>query len=89
LGVHIGSSNAPAKFPRHALSAVRHGVRFDKPRATHFPVLGANGDLTAQQCAGTRAAATPAAQTDPAGRQQPVDGGRARALALTLLSTWP
>ena len=78
LGVHIGGGDAPAKFPRHALSAMRHGVGFDKPRTAHLPVLGANGDLTAQQCARTRAAAAPAAQSDPAGRQQSVDRGRAR-----------
>ena len=27
LSVHIGGGNAPAKFPRHALRAMRHGVR--------------------------------------------------------------
>jgi hypothetical protein len=54
------------------------------PGPLHLPVLGANGDLTAQQCAGTRAAATPATQSDPAGRQQPVNGGRARRLYFRL-----
>ncbi len=57
LGVHIGGGDAPAKFPRHALSAVRHGVGFDKPRTAHLPVLGANGDLTAQHCRTSAAAA--------------------------------
>src|SRR5690349_21612918 len=69
LRVHIGRGNAPAKFPRHTFTAVRQGVGFNKARPAQLPVLGANGDLTAQQCAGTRAAAPPAAQSDPAGRQ--------------------
>ena len=92
LGMHIGGGNAPAKFSRHALAAMRHRVGFDKARATHLPVLGADGNLTAQQSAGTRAAAATAAQTPP-GRERATGRSWPRSppapCALTLLSNWP
>src|SRR6266478_8678861 len=76
LGMDIGGGNAPAEFPRHALSAMGNGVGFNKARPAYIPVFGADGNLTAQQGPRAGAAAATATERHSARGKQTIDRGR-------------
>lgn len=75
LAENVRQHERPEEITGQRLAAQRHGVGFHKARLGHVPVIGAKGDLLAQQRAGP-GGRPPVRMPQARGRQQPIQRGR-------------